>query len=346
MIFARSLEMPHTAMPSHSAIHAEFLDFRDKSHGDITVDEISSAISAGRFVWIDTTLQDQLYTDLKRSLPEWLAGQTPVQKILSSEYNDDGDELVSSLHRTDDALHIRLVGACDTSNKIISEVLDIVICEDLLATFSSGSCGVLHAVRRDYIRDFEQHAATPSFLLYEFWDKQIEQFLSVQGCLDEEVESTRTALRRSADEKTLTRLANVSGRLLALRKRVLPARRVLEELVSRKTTLVSEATLQYLSNMIGTLERLLADITANREILESAMNFSLTVMTHRTNMTMNRLAVVSTIFLPLTFLCGVYGMNFEIMPETEWVHGYKMFWIVSAIITLTLTIVLRKARLL
>ena len=122
--------------------------------------------------------------------------------------------------------------------------------------------------------------------------------------------------------------------------------RVLEELVSRKTTLVSEATLQFLSNMISTLERLLADITANREILESAMNFSLTVMTHRTNMTMNRLAVVSTIFLPLTFLCGVYGMNFEIMPETAWVHGYKMFWVVSAIITLTLTLLLRKARLL
>ncbi|MDB4365589.1 hypothetical protein N9Z08_01535 [Pirellulales bacterium] len=333
-------------MPSHSAIHAEFLDFRDKSHGDITVDEVSSAITDGRFVWIDTTLQDQLDTDLKQLLPECLAGKNPVQKIFSSEYNDESDELVSSLHRTDDALHIRLVGACDASNKIVSEVLDIVICEGFLATFSNGSCGVLRAVRCDYIRDFEQHAATPSFLLYEFWDKQVEQFLSVQGCLDEEVDSTRIALRRSADEKTLTRLANVSGRLLALRKRVLPARRVLEELVSRKTTLVSEATLQFLSNMISTLERLLADITANREILESAMNFSLTVMTHRTNMTMNRLAVVSTIFLPLTFLCGVYGMNFEIMPETAWVHGYKMFWVVSAIITLTLTLLLRKARLL
>ena len=333
-------------MPSHSAIHAEFLDFRDKSHGDITVDEVSSAITDGRFVWIDTTLQDQLDTDLKQLLPECLAGKNPVQKIFSSEYNDESDELVSSLHRTDDALHIRLVGACDASNKIVSEVLDIVICEGFLATFSNGSCGVLRAVRCDYIRDFEQHAATPSFLLYEFWDKQVEQFLSVQGCLDEEVDSTRIALRRSADEKTLTRLANVSGRLLALRKRVLPARRVLEELVSRKTKLVSEATLQFLSNMISTLERLLADITANREILESAMNFSLTVMTHRTNMTMNRLAVVSTIFLPLTFLCGVYGMNFEIMPETAWVHGYKMFWVVSAIITLTLTLLLRKARLL
>ena len=76
------------------------------------------------------------------------------------------------------------------------------------------------------------------------------------------------------------------------------------------------------------------------------MNFSLTVMTHRTNLTMNRLAVVSTIFLPLTFLCGVYGMNFEVMPELEWQHSYAMFWVVSAIITVTLTIVLRRARLL
>ena len=338
--------MPHTTMSSHSNVRAEFLDFRDKSRGDITIAEVSSSIAAGRFVWIDTNLQDQTYSDLKQELPERLANQPPVQNILSSEYQKNIDDQVSSLHRTDDTLHIRLVGARDSSEAIVSEVLDIVISEGLLATFSDGSSSVLHAVRRDYIRDFEQHAATPSFLLYEFWDKQIEQFLAVQSYLDQEVEATRIALRRSADEATLTKLANVSARLLALRKRVLPARRVLEELVSRKTTLVSEATLQFMGNMIGTLERLLADITANREILESAMNFSLTVMTHRTNLTMNRLAVVSTIFLPLTFLCGVYGMNFEVMPETEWVHGYKMFWIVSAVITVTLTFVLRKARLL
>ena len=338
--------MPHTTMSSHSNVRAEFLDFRDKSRGDITIAEVSSSIAAGRFVWIDTNLQDQTYSDLKQELPERLANKPPVQNILSSEYQENIDDQVSSLHRTDDTLHIRLVGARDSSEAIVSEVLDIVISEGLLATFSDGSSSVLHAVRRDYIRDFEQHAATPSFLLYEFWDKQIEQFLAVQSYLDQEVEATRIALRRAADEATLTKLANVSARLLALRKRVLPARRVLEELVSRKTTLVSEATLQFMGNMIGTLERLLADITANREILESAMNFSLTVMTHRTNLTMNRLAVVSTIFLPLTFLCGVYGMNFEVMPETEWVHGYKMFWIVSAVITVTLTFVLRKARLL
>ena len=90
----------------------------------------------------------------------------------------------------------------------------------------------------------------------------------------------------------------------------------------------------------------LADIAADREILDTSLQHSLTVMSHRTNQTMNRLAVVSTIFLPLTFLCGVYGMNFEIMPEIQWANGYIYFWVLSAVITTTLVIVLRRARLL
>ena len=173
--------MPHTTMSSHSNVRAEFLDFRDKSHSDITIAEVSSSIAAGRFVWIDTNLQDQAYSDLKQELPECLANQPPVQNILSSEYQKNIDDQVSSLHRTDDTLHIRLVGARDSSEAIASEVLDIVISEGLLATFSDSSSSLLHADRRDYIRVYEQHDATPSFHIYEFWDIQIQRFLAVQS---------------------------------------------------------------------------------------------------------------------------------------------------------------------
>ena len=127
---------------------------------------------------------------------------------------------------------------------------------------------------------------------------------------------------------------------------MLPVRRALEELTSRKTVLVSEATLPFLAAMIQSLERLLSDIAADREILETALNLSLTVMSHRTNQTMNRLAVVSTIFLPLTFLCGVYGMNFAVMPEIDWAHGYTYFWVLSACITAGVFVFLRRSRLL
>lgn len=348
LLMISATEPTLTTMPSHPAVRAEFLDFRDRSHGAVALGEIPEQRAAGRFIWVDIDLNTIQPAELRDLIPSCVLESKPTSQILTEGCQSQASEnqTVSTLTRTDDAIRICLVGVQQQNNGLASEQLDIVIGEGLLTTFHHGHSGVLNAVRRDYISDFERHAATPSFLIYEFWDKQIDQFLSIQSQLDEEVEAIRLALRHSADEMTLTRLADVSSQLLALRKRVLPARRVLEELVSRKTTLISEATLNFLGKMIDTLERLLSDITANREILESAMNFSLTVMAHRTNMTMNRLAVVSTIFLPLTFLCGVYGMNFEVMPELEWQHSYAMFWVVSAIITVTLTIVLKRARLL
>jgi magnesium transporter len=224
--------------------------------------------------------------------------------------------------------------------------IDVVIGEGFLVTVHRGANGLLDAVRRDYVHDFEQHATTPSFLLYELCNEQVEQFLAVKTRLEDEVEDTRRALADEFDQTAFAAVASVSAKLLTLRRRVLPVRRALEELTSRKTVLVSEATLPFLAAMIQTLERLLSDIAADREILETALNLSLTVMSHRTNQTMNRLAVVSTIFLPLTFICGVYGMNFAVMPEFDWTHGYIYFWVLSACVTARVFVFLRRSRLL
>jgi magnesium transporter len=67
---------------------------------------------------------------------------------------------------------------------------------------------------------------------------------------------------------------------------------------------------------------------------------------HRTNKVMNRLTVVSVVFLPLTFLCGVYGMNFEVLPELKWQHGYALFWLTATVIVVGLLIVMRRMKLL
>jgi magnesium transporter len=238
------------------------------------------------------------------------------------------------------------VGAVSREESIDWDRCDVVIGEGFLLTLHRGPSAVLAVVRRDYEHDFQKFAKTSSFLIYEIWNAQINQFIALEGELEHDVESVRVALHHEVNETTLDRLSHMSAKLMVLRKRVLPARRVLEELVSRKTALISDATLEFFGTMIGTLDRLLADIDANREILESAVNLSLTFTAHRTNLTMNRLAVVSTIFLPLTFLCGVYGMNFEVLPEVRWVHGYTYFWVLSAIITIVLVVLLRRLRLL
>jgi magnesium transporter len=78
--------------------------------------------------------------------------------------------------------------------------------------------------------------------------------------------------------------------------------------------------------MVGTIERVLQDVLVDRDILNGSLNNYMSLVAHKSNKTMGKLTVVSIIFLPLTFLCGVYGMNFQYLPELEWRGSYFVFW--------------------
>jgi magnesium/cobalt transport protein CorA len=326
-------------------IRAEFFDFHDRSRGSLLPAEIRGAIDRGRFVWLDVDVALIEEGSLEATLPPQVCPGVDFRQLMDDHANRWSSS-PDALRRTDRVLHLTFLGGATCGPDDPGERLDVVIGEGFLVTVHRGPNGVLDAVQRHYGHDFEQHAATPSFLLYEICNEQVEQFLTVKTRLEDEVEDIRRALADQVDQTAFAAVASVSAKLLTLRRRVLPVRRALEELTSRKTVLVSEATLTYLTGMIHSLERLLSDIAADREILETALNLSLTVMSHRTNQTMNRLAVVSTIFLPLTFICGVYGMNFEAMPEVDWAHGYIYFWILSACITAGVFVFLRRTGLL
>ena len=328
-----------------AGIRAEFLDFRDRSRGSLGLAEIRGEIDRGRFVWIDVDAAVVERGLIDATFPPAAYAGMDVRQLVDY-HTTRSSASAAGLRRTDRLLQFTFVGGAPCSADDPGERLDVVVGDGFLVTVHRGPNGVLDAVSRDYAHDFDQHAATPSFLLYELCNKQVEQFLAVQTRLEDEVEDTRRALADEVDQAAFAAVASVSARLLTLRRRALPVRRALEELTSRKTVLVSEATLTFLAGMINTLERLFSDIAADREILETALNLSLTVMSHRTNQTMNRLAVVSTIFLPLTFICGVYGMNFEAMPEFDWPHGYIYFWVLSAGITAGVFVFLRRSRLL
>ncbi len=109
------------------------------------------------------------------------------------------------------------------------------------------------------------------------------------------------------------------------RKIVLPARIVLSDLATRRSELLSETTQSFLGNMVGTVEHVLQDLLVDRDILADALNLHMSLLGHRTNQVMKRLTAVSVVFLPLSFLAGVYGTNFHVLPELEWRYGYAYF---------------------
>ena len=346
--FAMSVESAPSGSPG---IFVEWFDFGDRGRSRISPDEIPSHVAAGRFVWIDVDVGQTNVEALRRQIGGHCGDLGDFAAAHAAAHAAAPRRCQSQLFRNNDLIHMRIVNASIDAAKggresPPADVLDVVVGSSFLATIRTGDSTILTAVRRDYGRDFEQHATTPSFLIYEIWSRQVEAFLTTENRLEDAVEDLRILLNEAADDVGLTRMSEVSEALVMLRNHVLPARRLLEELVSRRTNLISESTLDFLGRMIGRLDNLLADIGSNREILESAMQLSLTRVTFRTNQTMNRLSVVSTIFLPLTFICGVYGMNFAVMPEIHWQNGYLYFWLLVAVITGTMWAGLRRARLL
>ena len=88
------------------------------------------------------------------------------------------------------------------------------------------------------------------------------------------------------------------------------------------------------------------DLLVDRDILTDSLNLYMSLVSHRTNEVMKRLTVVSVVFLPLTFLCGVYGMNFDVLPELRWHFGYAYFWTLVVTVVVGLFLVMKRARIL
>lgn len=314
------------------------LDFASKTSKSLTMAEIESAISAGQFIWIDMDHADQEQVDqfssLNLILPETL------QDILEGEPE-------TRLSRHDDYLHM-IVSGCQitATQEFMDQRLDLVLYKHFMLTAHHGGHFVIDTIKGEYLADFERFAKTSSFLVFEFWDALIEHYAEVQKQLELQVEQLQHKLVSVADDQLFQQVSDIGENLLHFRGLLMPTRTVLTELAARRSHLISQATQLTLNNIAGTLEQVLQDVLVDRDILTQSVNLHMSMVSHRTNQAMSKLTVISVIFLPLTFLCGIYGMNFRVFPEINWHYGYAFFWVLCVSIVGILVFILRRNRLL
>ncbi len=243
--------------------------------------------------------------------------------------------------------YLRLAGwACWPASRNLAEGwFDIIVSHNFVLTIDRSNAPFMHHVRSSFQHDFETYAQSPSFLLYEILDAVFEGYREVVAHFEKRVARVQASLLRGTKEDTFEEVSTLQLELVRVRRHLAPLREALSRLSRRKSEHVSEATRPYLSSFSDSIDRIMADLSEYRNLLLDSLNLYMSIVGNRTNQIINRLTVISFIFLPLSFICGIYGMNFK-MPEYGWASGYTYFWMVTISWVLVCVIVMRRLRIL
>ncbi len=182
------------------------------------------------------------------------------------------------------------------------------------------------------------------YLAYAILDTIVDQYFLFQDLLDEDIESIEEDLLNNPSQETLIRIQNIKKQILSVRRCISPLRDVLTALYRSDSALIKNTTKIYIRDVHDHALRVIESIDSYREIVSGMLEIYLSTVSNKMNEVMKVLTVFASIFIPLTFIVGIYGMNFEHMPELGWKWAYPTLWIVFIGIPIALLIYFKRKK--
>ena len=182
------------------------------------------------------------------------------------------------------------------------------------------------------------------YLTYALWDTVIDSYFPVLEMYSEKIEELEALVLTEPTQATLGKIHQIKRELLSLRRAIWPQRDVLNTLIRDGHPLINDHVLRYLKDCYDHTIQIIDTIEIYRELTSGLMDVYLSAVSNKMNEVMKLLAVISTVFIPLTFIAGIYGMNFNTqvspwnMPELDWYWGYPLCILIMLAIAVSLLI--------
>ena len=226
---------------------------------------------------------------------------------------------------------LRMFQADSPGGRIEPEQVSLLLNQHSVVSFQEQKiAGDVFEPVRKRLRNHEGRlrAAGPDYLAYSLLDAVVDGYFGVLEDLGERVEALEEDLVARPEPDTLRGIYELRRALLVLRKAVWPLREVIGELLRGDSPLIAADTLIYLRDLHDHVFQVIDTVETLREMVAGMLDIYLSSVSNKLNEVMKVLTIIATIFIPLTFIAGVYGMNFEHMPELRSHWGYPMVWAV------------------
>ncbi|MCO7125747.1 magnesium/cobalt transporter CorA [Sporolactobacillus shoreicorticis] len=282
--------------------------------------------------WLDLSAPDD---DERKQLKNFL----PVFHRLTKENEHHSNRPQLKLFKDYYFVSLQVI----SPNTLKTHELYLYVGKNSLVTFHTSNLkavnDIWHGCRSD---DHFFKEDIPDEILRRLMSRLVEQYIMAANDLEDKIDDLDLNAKRESINKMNRRIFQLRSELLSFRRVIAPLMDITNRMIGSSSIEKSEEHEFFLRNLNDNLSRITHMIESNLEITSDIRDSYLSLTTYRTNRVMQTLTVITTIFMPLTFIVGIYGMNFAYMPELNWRYGYFFILVFMGLIAIIMYYWFRK----
>jgi magnesium transporter len=246
---------------------------------------------------------------------------------------------------------LRMLQYSEQIQDIESEQVSLILGANFVISFQERVGDVFESVR-ERLRNAKGKIRKmgSDYLAYALLDAIVDSYFAILEKVGERIESMEEELVVNPKEKTLQQIHTMKREMISLRKSIWPLREVISGLQRSDSSLISETTGIYLRDVYDHTIQVIDTVESFRDMVSGMLDIYLSSISNKMNAVMKVLTIIATIFIPLTFIAGIYGMNFNPekspwnMPELNWYWGYPAVWLVMAVVLVIMLVYFRRKK--
>jgi magnesium transporter len=246
-----------------------------------------------------------------------------LEDILNTHQRPKFDEFNDYLY-----IVVKAISLGNEEFNVEYEQISLLILNNFVFTFMEKPDAIFDPILNRLDNDKSQIRNLGSdYLAYMIMDTVVDKYFVLQDTFDELIEAVEDKLLTDPSSETLATIQKIKRELIFLRRTVSPLRELLAAIQRSESPLLNDKTKRYFGDIYDHAIRIIEAMESYRDLIAGMLDIYLSSVSNKMNETMKVLTIFASIFIPLTFIAGVYGMNFEYMPELKWRWSYPALWI-------------------
>lgn len=299
-------------------------------------DQLPKLMQPGKMIWINS---DGLKPDLVGKIGSYFnIHPLTLEDVLNTNHRPKTED-----HGRYIFVVVKMLGYNHGEENVKVEHLSIIVGRDFVLTFQEDRIDEFEIIRENIRQNKGRiRELNTDYLAYRILDLIIDNYFSVIENFGDRIEDIEDELLEKPTEATLQKLYKLKGDMILIRRAIWPLRETISSLEKLETDIIARSSRPYLRDLYDHVIQII-DTTENyREMVAGMMDIYLSSVSNRLNEIMKVLTIISTIFIPLNFIAGIYGMNFNTsvsrfnMPELNWVLGYPFVLTLMLIVAVLL----------